>query len=140
MRFLSILLVDDDKIEKLKFKKVCQEVNFESNIFEAKDGETALHILNTNKTSFDLIISDLNMPRMDGFEFLSSVKKNTEFKNIPFVIMSTSQNKIDLDRCYEYGISGYFTKTLKYSDYSDSVISLLQYWDKASLSLRLHAS
>lgn len=140
MRSLSILLVDDDKIERLKFKKVCQEVNFESNVFEAKDGETALRLLDDCKTSFDLIISDLNMPRMDGFEFLSTLKKNSEFKNIPIVIMSTSQNKIDLDRCYEYGISGYFTKPLKYSDYSDSVISLLHYWDKASLSSRLQAS
>jgi len=138
MRSLSILLVDDDKIERLKFKKVCQEVDFESNIFEAKDGETALQILKASKTSFDLIISDLNMPRMDGFEFLSFVKKNAEFKNIPFVIISTSNSKIDLDRCYKFGISGYFTKPLKYTEYSKRVTSLLEYWNKASLSARLN--
>ena len=140
MRSLCILLVDDDKIERLKFKKVCQEANFKSNIIEAKDGETALLLLDDCKTPFDLIISDLNMPGIDGFEFLSTLKNNSKLKNIPIVILSTSQRKIDLDRCYKFGISGYFTKPLKFSDYSDSVISLLKYWDKASLSSRLYAS
>ena len=140
MRSLSILLVDDDKIERLKFKKVCQEVNFKSNIFEAKDGETALALLDNCTTPFDLIISDLNMPRMNGFEFLATLKKNSEFKNIPIVIMSTSQNKVDLDKCYKFAISGYFTKPLQFSEYSKSVISLLEYWYKASLSVRTNAS
>jgi CheY-like chemotaxis protein len=101
MRHLCILLVDDDKIERLKFKKVCQEVNFKNNIIEAKDGETALLLLNDYKTPFDLIISDLNMPGMDGFELLSTLKKSSKLKNIPIVILSTSQRKIDLDRCYK---------------------------------------
>ena len=140
MRSLCILLVDDDKIERLKFKKVCQEVNFKSNIFEAKDGETALALLDNCTTPFDLIISDLNMPRMNGFEFLATLKKNSEFKNILKWFYIIDKNKIDLDRCYKFGISGYFTKPLKFSDYSDSVISLLEYWDKASLSSRLNAS
>ena len=137
MKTLTILLVDDDKIERLKFKKVCQRVNFKSNIIEAKDGETALLLLNDGKTDFDLIISDLNMPRMDGFEFLATLRNNSELQNIPIVIMSTSQRKIDLDKCYKFGISGYFTKPLKFSDYSNRVVSLLEYWNKASLSARL---
>lgn len=132
MKSLSILLVDDDKIERLKFRKVCQEVNFDCNILEAKNGENALTFLNTN--TFDLIISDLNMPKMNGFEFLSALKNNIKFKYIPVVIMSTSENKIDLDRCYKLGISGYFSKPLKYSDYIKKVTSLLEYWSKASLN------
>jgi CheY-like chemotaxis protein len=134
MKSLSILLVDDDEIEKLKIKKACKEVNFNSTIFEAKDGEEALSLIEDNNNSFDLIISDLNMPRMDGFEFLVALKKNPKFKSIPFVIMSTSESKIDLERCYELGISGYFSKPLKYSDYIIKVTSLLEYWEKASLN------
>lgn len=137
MKSLSILLVDDDKIERLKFKKVCQKINFESNIFEAKNGENALTLLANSKNSFDLIISDLNMPRMNGFEFLTALKKNPKFKNIPVVIMSTSDRKCDLERCYKLGISGYFTKPLKYTEYTNKVTSLLEYWEKASLMLRL---
>lgn len=134
MKSLSILLVDDDKIERLKFKKACKEVNSGSTVFEAQNGELALNALNNSEFSFDLIISDLNMPRMDGFEFLSALKNNVKYKYIPVVIMSTSESKVDLERCYELGISGYFSKPLKYSEYIKKVTSLLEYWGKASLN------
>lgn len=134
MKSLSILLVDDDKIERLKFQKACKEINSNNIIFEAINGEAALSLLDQENFSFDLIISDINMPRMNGFEFLSALKANLKSKYIPVVIMSTSENKEDLDKCYKLGISGYFSKPLKYSEYLKKVTSLLQYWDKANLS------
>lgn len=136
MKSLTILLVEDDKIERLKFKKVCQEANFDGTILEAKNGESALNLLIENYTTFDLIVTDLNMPKMDGFEFLSTIKENSKYKYIPVVIMSTSENKFDLEKCYKLGISGYFTKPLKYIEYVNNVISLLDYWEKVSLPQR----
>lgn len=135
MKSLSILLIDDDEIERLKFKKVCRSVNFDCIVYEEKDGEGALKFLKTN-TDIDVIITDLNMPKIDGFEFLKSLRSNVKFKSIPVVVMSTSESKIDLQRCYQFGISGFFPKPVKYSEYAPKVTSLLQYWEKASLSLR----
>ena len=80
------------------------------------------------------------MPRMNGFELLEAVRKNPKFKYIPVVIMSTSNNRSDLERCYKLGISGYFTKPLKYSEYIKKVTSLLEYWEKSSLFSRLSIS
>lgn len=134
MKSLTILLVDDDKIERLKFKKVCQKVNPDCAVLEAVNGEEAFALLTDNKNSFDLIITDINMPKMDGFEFLKALKSNIKLKPIPVVIMSTSESKIDLEKGYGIGISGYFSKPLKYADYLNKVTSLLQYWHKASLS------
>ena len=134
MKSLSILLVDDDKIERLKFKKACKEINPNNMIFEAINGEAALSLLHQKNFSFDLIISDINMPRMDGFEFLSALKTNVKSKYIPVVIMSTSEHTEDLNKCYKLGISGYFSKPLQYSEYLKKVTSLLQYWDKANLA------
>lgn len=131
---LSILLVDDDKIERLKFQKVCKEINLNINVFEAKNGEIALKILQEENFAFDLIVSDLNMPRMDGFEFLSALKKHKKSKYIPVVVMSTSETKNDLKKSYELGVSGYFSKPLSYKEYLNKVSSLLEYWDKASLT------
>lgn len=131
---LSILLVDDDKIERLKFQKVCKEINLNINVFEAKNGEIALKILQEENFAFDLIVSDLNMPRMDGFEFLSALKKRKKSKYIPVVVMSTSETKNDLKKSYELGVSGYFSKPLSYKEYLNKVSSLLEYWDKASLT------
>jgi CheY-like chemotaxis protein len=134
MKSLSILLVDDDKIERLKFKKVCKEINFDVIIFEAENGENALKFLKDKKNSFDLIISGLNMPVMNGFELLSALKKKSKFKYIPVVIMSTSEDKLDLKKCYKLGVSGYFSKPLKYPEYLEKVSSLLYYWYKANLA------
>lgn len=130
MKPLSILLVEDDEIERLKFKKVCENVKFITNISIAYNGEKALDLLNNDKNSFDLIISDLNMPRMNGFEFLTKLK-SSEHKNIPIVIFSTSDNDIDLKKCYSLGIAGYFTKPIKHSDYIAKTTSLLEYWHKS---------
>lgn len=134
MKPLSILLVDDDKIERLKFKKACKEININNTVVEAVNGEAALSILQQKDHSFDLIISDINMPRMNGFEFLSALKRFKKFKYIPVVVMSTSEQKKDLKKSYKLGISGYFSKPLKYSDYLMKVSSLLEYWDKATLT------
>ena len=133
MKSLSILLIDDDEIERLKFKKVCNKFNSGNTISEAKNGEKALAILKSKLKKFDLIICDINMPRMNGLEFLKISKKDSNFKKIPIVIMSTSENKKDLKKCYDLGISGYFTKPLKYSEYIKKVTLLLNYWEKASV-------
>ncbi|MBU3011551.1 response regulator [Polaribacter vadi] len=134
MKSLSILLVDDDRIERLKFRKVCQKLNSYCTVLEAVNGEEAFALLNDKNNSFDLIITDINMPKMDGFEFLSAIKSNSKLKPIPVVIMSTSESKIDLEKGYDIGISGYFSKPLKFADYTNKVTSLLEYWNRASLS------
>ena len=134
MRPLSILLVDDDEIQRLKFKKVCENIQLKSTVIEAENGEKALAILDDEKTSFDLIISDLNMPVMNGFEFLVKLKRSLKLKNIPVVIMSTSNKNEDLKRCYKLGVCGYFTKPLEYLEYSSKVTSLLNYWRKCEVS------
>jgi CheY-like chemotaxis protein len=133
MKPLKILLVDDDEIQRIKFKKICKEIKTNNTIFVAENGENALTLLEDRKKPFDLIISDLNMPRMNGFEFLMNLKKNSELKNIPVVIMSTSNNQEDLKKCFDLGISGYFTKPLKYTEYRKKVISLLDYWGKSEV-------
>lgn len=128
MKSLSILLIDDDEIERIKFKKVCENNNFPHTISEANNGETAIKLLNNNENSFDIIISDLNMPKMNGFEFLKVIKSHKTFKYIPTIIISTSNNYDDLKKCYKIGVAGYFIKQLQFTDYSSKIVSLLNYW------------
>jgi len=133
MKSLSILLIDDDEIERIKFKKVSQKTKFVSTFFEAKNGENAITLLKNKPSSFDLIITDLHMPIMNGFEFLEKLKKNKKLKNIPVVVMSSSKDRKDLEKCYSLGVSGYFTKCLHPSEYISNVVSLLNYWQKSEL-------
>ena len=131
MKSLSILFIDDDEIERLKFKKVCESFNKDISILEADNGKNALVLLNNEQNNFDLIVSDLNMPIMDGFEFLKELKKESNYKKLPVVIISSLDDKETIDQCYKLGIASYFTKTQQFSDYKTKVTSILNYWHKA---------
>lgn len=133
MKSLTILLVDDDEIERIKFKKVCNNNNCPCTIVEAVDGEQALGILKNGAHVFNIIILDLHMPKMNGLEFLGELKSNVKFKNIPIIVMSNSEDDSELRKCYDFGISGYFTKPVQYSKYSKKVHSLLNYWKRNEL-------
>ncbi len=130
---LSILLIDDDEIERMKFKKVCAENNFLHKIKEADNGANALKELKDDNNSFDIIISDLNMPVINGLELLKIIKSSKKFRSIPTIIMSTSKKNKDLKKCFNKGVSGYFIKPLLFSEYSSKVTSLLNYWSKNQL-------
>lgn len=131
MKSLSILLIDDDEIERIKFKKVSRETKFIGTVMEANNGAIAITLLENKNYSFNLIITDINMPKMNGFEFLKELRNNRSFKKIPVVIMSSSNDLKDLKKCYEYGISGYFIKPLQFADYISKVASLLGYWQNS---------
>lgn len=126
-RKLHILLIEDHTIEVLKFKKTVSYSEIEHTISEAQDAASALEILEASNLP-DLILLDLNMPKMNGKEFLTILKKNKRLRHIPIVILTTSDNQKDLEECFSIGISGYVLKPLKYKDYQAKIESVLQYW------------
>lgn len=133
MKSLSVLLIDDDELERMKFKKVCKDIDFPCAIVEAVNGEQAFSFLNASKDLFDIIILDLHMPVMCGLELLELLKTTIKFKSIPVIIMSNSEDDTELKKCYDLGISGFFTKPAQYSEYSKKVKSLLNYWKRNEL-------
>jgi CheY-like chemotaxis protein len=125
---MKILFIEDDQIETMKMHRTISKLETKHDIIEAKNGEEALEILyNTSKLP-DIILLDLNMPRMSGIEFLTILKKDENFKYLPTIILTTSQNRSDLLECYKIGISGYIVKPLKYGDYEDKIKKVLSYW------------
>ena len=68
------------------------------------------------------------MPKINGIEFLSILKKNDALKYVPTIILTTSSNQRDLLACYEIGIAGYILKPLKYEEYVSKIEKLLGYW------------
>ena len=135
MRKLSLLLIDDDEIERMKFKRVCHKNGYPHTILEAKNGEMALDILKNKESLPNLILLDLNMPKMNGIEFLSALKLNESLKYIPIVIMSSSNNHKDVKECYKLGVAGYIIKPLHFEDYSNRIVSLVNYWNNNELAI-----
>ncbi|MBS1535937.1 MAG: response regulator [Bacteroidetes bacterium] len=130
MKTLKILFVEDDLIEVMKFNRVLEKLQMNHQITEANNAEVALQMLREKKCSPDLIILDLNMPKINGIEFLSMLKKDPLFKYIPIIILTTSTNQRDVKECFEIGIAGYLLKPLKYDDYVQIVENLLNYWSQ----------
>ncbi|MEZ7500211.1 response regulator [Flavobacterium sp. Arc3] len=127
-RSLNILLIEDDAIEVMKFNRVLSSMDLKHKIIEANNGEEALTILKVKEIIPDIIILDLNMPKINGIEFLGILKEDDYLKYIPSVILTTSNNRVDVMECYRIGIAGYLLKPLKYDDYVDRIKKLIEYW------------
>lgn len=125
---LNILLIEDDMIEIMKFNRTVSSLKLKHNIVEANNGEDALVILEKKAELPDIILLDLNMPKINGIEFLKILKGDEVFRHIPTIILTTSSNKKDLLECYKIGVSGYVLKPLKYEDYVFKIDKLLAYW------------
>ncbi len=128
VKLLNILFVEDDSIEVMMFNRVIQKIGINHKLIEANNGEIALEILNKKEIIPDIILLDLNMPKLNGIEFLKIIKNNEELKHVPIIIFTTSNNHRDISNCYKIGIAGYIIKPLKYDDYLVLVQKTLEYW------------
>ena len=128
MKMLNILLIEDDAIELMKFKRVLNKLELNHKITEAENGKIALDILNAKEIIPNIIILDLNMPKLNGIEFLEILKNDEQLRNIPAIVLTTSNNYRDVLECYKIGIAGYVLKPLKYDDYLEQIKRMLQYW------------
>ncbi|MCF8323051.1 MAG: response regulator [Flavobacterium sp.] len=130
---LYILLIEDDAIEVMKFNRVLSTLGLKHKIIEANNGEEALETLKVKNIVPDIIILDLNMPKINGIEFLQILKNDNFLKYIPSIILTTSNNHKDVLECYKIGIAGYVLKPLKYEDYVDRIKKMLEYWSSNEL-------
>ena len=125
---LKILLIEDDMIEVMKLNRTIISSELSHEVIEAKNGEEALKFLQSDKALPDVILLDLNMPKMNGIEFLNVLKNDDVLKYLPTIILTTSANQRDILACYKSGIAGYMIKPLKYEDYVIKLKTLLDYW------------
>lgn len=125
---LKILLIEDDMIEIMKLNRTISTLKLDHKIIEANNGEEALELLEEKDNLPDIILLDLNMPKINGIEFLKILKKDAILMYIPTVILTTSNNQRDLLECYKTGVAGYVIKPLKYEDYVSKIEKLLAYW------------
>ena len=130
---LNILFIEDDEIEVMKLNRTLRTLDLKHSITEVNDGQQALDYLQKTKNTPDLILLDLNMPKMNGIDFLKILKKDEVLKYIPTIILTTSSNRKDVLECYKTGIAGYVIKPLKYDDYVEKLRSLLEYWSMNEL-------
>ncbi len=137
MKKLRVLHIEDDAIEVMKLQRTIKSLALEHEVIVANNGEEALELLAQKNQLPDIILLDLNMPKLNGIEFLKILKSDEVLQFIPSIILSTSVNQTDLLECYKTGIAGYIVKPLKYEDYMAKIESVLSYWSKNEFITRL---
>jgi CheY-like chemotaxis protein len=128
---VTILLVEDDPGHALLIEKNLRRAGIANNIITLNNGQKAVDFLfKKGEYSGDgnpappLILLDLNLPVLDGYQVLKAIKNDDRTKSIPVVILTTTDNPHEVARCYELGCNVYITKPVEYDQFSDAIRKL----------------
>ncbi len=130
---VEILLVEDNKGDVGLIEEVFEEAKIRNKLHVAEDGEEAMLYLR-GKGQFldsprpDIIILDLNLPNKDGREVLREIKEDSNLKNIPVVILTTSNAEKDILQAYDLHANAYVTKPLDFNQFMKVVESVVNFW------------
>ena len=118
------VLVVDDSPTLLKFVSFSLRNNG-FDVLTACDGMDAIEKMSSHPTAVDLIITDLNMPNVDGYEFITTLRQNGEYRDIPIIILSSEEDDDDIQTGLEAGASAYLVKPFNASRLVDEITRLL---------------
>lgn len=139
-----ILLVEDNPADLRLTQEVLRMADFPHRLLIARDGEQALRCLRhqgeyEEAPAADLVLLDLNLPRLDGREVLRQAKSDPSLRRIPILVLSTSKAASDVDACYDAHANCYLTKPVDLLEFSELVDSIRDFWfGAARLSSRAH--
>jgi two-component system chemotaxis response regulator CheY len=120
---LRFLIVDDFSTMRRIIRNLLKESGF-ANAEEAEDGAVALHMLKNG--NFDFVVSDINMPNMNGFQLLAEIKKDDKLKRLPFLLVTAEARKEDIVMAAQQGASGYIVKPFTKAILEDKVLNILK--------------
>jgi CheY-like chemotaxis protein len=114
----TILLIEDDELDVISVERTLNKLDTEYNLHIAHNGKEALGMLTRSEDPIlpDVILLDLNMPKMNGIEFLRIIREDAAFKNLQVFVMTTSAETSDRTLTEQLGVSGYIIKPLAYTD------------------------
>ena len=130
-----ILLVEDDQVDAMTVKRALKDLNVTNRLDISNNGEEALDFLRNDRNQKPgIILLDLNMPRMNGIEFLKIAKKDELLKRIPVVVLTTSKEEQDRIESFELGVAGYMIKPVDYLQFVEVMRAIDMYWTLSELA------
>ncbi|MDH5604173.1 MAG: response regulator [Cyclobacteriaceae bacterium] len=124
-----ILLVEDDLVDSMTVKRALKELNVSNTVIHARNGEEAIHYLHGEANEKPcLILLDINMPKMNGIEFLKERKSNSDINIIPTIVLTTSNDDKDKFNSFSLNIAGYMVKPVDYRKFVEVMKAIKQYW------------
>jgi CheY-like chemotaxis protein len=129
-RPLNILLVEDDEIDVMNVRRAFRKGNIPHALYVAGNGEEALAMLRHGPLPRGrrLVLLDLNMPRMNGIEFLGALRADPELQRTPVVVLTTSNDERDKLDAYNLNVAGYLVKPVTFESFVELMRTLDRYW------------
>lgn len=129
-RELNILLVEDDQVDVMNVQRAFRKNEIASPLWVAGNGVEALEVLRGGEIPHErlLVLLDLNMPRMNGIEFLRNLRADPELRALPVVVLTTSDDERDRVEAYDLNVAGYIVKPVTFRNFCDAIATLNKYW------------
>ena len=127
---LNILLVEDDQVDVMNVKRAFDKNRIANPLYVAGDGIEGLEMLRSGKVPQErrLVLLDLNMPRMNGIEFLRELRADPELQLTPVVVLTTSDDERDKINAYNLNVAGYLLKPVTFVNFVEAMAALNKYW------------
>jgi CheY-like chemotaxis protein len=129
-----ILLAEDDSVDAMTVKRAFSELKVTNELVRVINGEEAIKYLKTHTDKKPcVILLDLNMPKMNGIEFLHVAKADNELRQIPVVVLTTSKDDRDKVETFKFSVAGYIVKPVDYKKFVEAMKVLNLYWTLSEL-------
>jgi len=129
-----VLLVEDDSVDAMTVKRAFKDLKVLNPLTHRTNGEEALEYLRDKSNERPcVILLDLNMPKMNGGEFLKVVKADDVLKKIPVVVLTTSKEECDIMESFKLSVGGYIVKPVNYTKFVEAISTIDLYWTLSEL-------
>ncbi len=129
-----ILFVEDDHVDAMTVKRAFKDLKVANPLAHTINGEQALEYLrNEGNRKPCVILLDLNMPKMNGIEFLKIAKADDTLRKIPVVVLTTSREERDIVESFELSVAGYIVKPVDYKKFVEAIRTIDFYWTLSEL-------
>lgn len=129
-RTLHILVVEDDQVDVMTIRRAFEKNKILNPLYVASNGIEALAMLRDDRVPRDrrLVLLDLNMPGMNGIEFLRELRADPELRPTPVVVLTTSNDERDKVNAYGFNVAGYLVKPVTFPSFAELMAALNKYW------------
>jgi CheY-like chemotaxis protein len=129
-----IMLVEDDDVDAMTVRRAFKDLSVTNKLVHCVNGEEALkHLRNTDNEIPCVILLDLNMPKMNGTEFLGIIKSDEILKHIPVIVLTTSTEERDILESFKHSVGGYIVKPVDYKKFVEAIRTVNMYWTLSEL-------
>ena len=134
-RIINILLVEDDEVDVMNIRRSFKKYKITNPLFVAGNGLEGLSMLRSQNgqppqvpENRRLVLLDLNMPKMNGLEFLHEIRKDENLRRTPVIVLTTSDEDRDRIEAYDLNVAGYILKPVTFVNFAEVMVALNKYW------------